>query len=130
MDEVPRVAFCLLVAGGRGLLVHRNPGRLVYPDVWDIPGGHIEAGETPEQAARRELAEEVGVNATDLQWIDVRVNTPAETHVFATHRWEGEPTNLSPEEHDALGWFTPEEADGLRLAVPEVREILQLAISP
>lgn len=129
MDEVPRVAFCLLVADGRGLLVHRHPGRLVYPDVWDIPGGHIEPGETPEQAARRELAEEVGVNATDLQHIDVRVNTPAETHVFAAHRWDGEPANLSPEEHDALGWFTPEEAAELHLAVPEVGEILRLAVS-
>lgn len=57
----------LVVAGlmrraGRGLLLHRSPTRAWYPDCWDLPEGHIEAGEASDAAAlRRELVEELGV---------------------------------------------------------------------
>jgi 8-oxo-dGTP diphosphatase len=34
---------------------------------WDIPGGHIEKGETPEEAARREVYEETGTQLASLQ---------------------------------------------------------------
>ena len=30
----------------QALLCHRSPDRAWYPDVWDLPGGHVEAGET------------------------------------------------------------------------------------
>lgn len=41
---------------GGGLLLCRKKGR----DTWETPGGHIEAGESPIEAARRELWEETG----------------------------------------------------------------------
>lgn len=45
---------------------YRHPFRKV---VYDIPGGAIEAGETPSQAAVRELEEETGYTAEKLEWI-------------------------------------------------------------
>lgn len=36
---------------------------------WDIPGGHTELGESPEETARRELYEETGVNVGDLDYL-------------------------------------------------------------
>lgn len=127
MGEIHRLSFCVLLRNGRALLVHRHPQRRLYPDVWDLPGGHIEPGETPEAAARREIGEELGVTVTGLERVPVPVHTPAVTHVFVARGWRGEPANLALDEHDAIGWFTPEEAAILRLAVPELAEILRAA---
>ncbi|KQP39754.1 NUDIX domain-containing protein [Pseudorhodoferax sp. Leaf274] len=50
----------LLDAQGRFLLTSRPEGK-VYAGYWEFPGGKLEAGETVEQALRRELQEEIGI---------------------------------------------------------------------
>ena len=50
----------LIDAQGRFLLASRPPGK-VYEGYWEFPGGKFEAGETLEQALRRELQEELGI---------------------------------------------------------------------
>lgn len=56
----PRAAGILFVNDGRVLLLKRAESADAG-GTWGFPGGHIEPGETPEQAARRETQEEVGV---------------------------------------------------------------------
>ena len=51
----PCAGLLIVAPGPRYLLLRRNDR-----DEWESPGGHIEAGETPEQAARRESLEEIG----------------------------------------------------------------------
>jgi len=46
------------------LLGRRAANREFYPDVWDVLGGHLEPGETSEQALVRELREEISVTPT------------------------------------------------------------------
>jgi len=55
------VVAVILLRSEELLLCHRSPTRRWYPDVWDFPGGHVEAGERPLNALRREVAEELGV---------------------------------------------------------------------
>jgi 8-oxo-dGTP pyrophosphatase MutT (NUDIX family) len=56
-----RVVLGALVREGRVLLVHRSPNKRAYPNVWDLPGGVIEFGESELSALTRELHEELGV---------------------------------------------------------------------
>jgi 8-oxo-dGTP pyrophosphatase MutT (NUDIX family) len=55
----------LVACDGRVLLCHRSPGRRWYLDVWDLPGGHVEAAESPARAPVREVHEELGVSIAE-----------------------------------------------------------------
>lgn len=55
-----RLAGCIIKnSEGKILLVHRNTPKR---NQWEIPGGKIDEGENPEQTARREILEELGID--------------------------------------------------------------------
>lgn len=68
-NPIPAATGLVLDGRGRILLVLRNkePGK----NQWGLPGGFVETGESPEQAARRELEEEAGIKASGATLIDV-----------------------------------------------------------
>jgi 8-oxo-dGTP diphosphatase len=117
------------------LLGRRAANREFYPDVWDVPGGHLEPGETGEKALVRELREEIGVTPT--RWASLgesRESLPGGNgsmvlHLYAVTSWNGAPRNLSPEEHSEVSWFTVKDACRLTLAHPSYPEILRRAAS-
>ncbi|MEO3887774.1 NUDIX domain-containing protein [Nonomuraea sp. B5E05] len=45
-----RIVTAVLRDGDRVLLCHRSAGRRWNPDVWDLPGGHVEEGEDPKES--------------------------------------------------------------------------------
>ncbi len=108
-----------LVRNGRVLMVHRSPARRWYPDVWDLPGGHVEPGENQRAALVRELREELGVDA-EVGGEPIARTTAEDfvMDVWAVHAWSGEPVNAAPEEHDDLAWLTPQDLLGRALAHP------------
>ncbi len=56
-----RVAGALVVDDdGRLFFQRRSPHRRLFPNCWDIVGGHLEPGETIEEALHREVVEETG----------------------------------------------------------------------
>lgn len=62
-----RTARCLLTDGAHHLLVvHAGGGRDRRPR-WGLPGGHLDLGEKPEEALRRELVEELHLEVSDLE---------------------------------------------------------------
>ena len=127
---IHHVVFGALVRDGRVLLCHRHPERRLYPDVWDFPGGHVEPGEDPVAALRRELREELGIEATELARLDVPVVVPgALTECFVVRSWTGTPSNLAPDEHDDLRWVLPADLASLKLAVPEIGALVREAIN-
>ena len=115
-DAAHEVVAALLVRDGRVLLCHRSAGRSWYPDVWDLPGGHVEAGETPREALARELEEELSILAEPGPEVASVVEAGLAMRIWLVEEWAGNPVNASPGEHDHLGWFSVSEAEELRLA--------------
>jgi ADP-ribose pyrophosphatase len=65
--RVPAVAYILpLLDDGRVVLI-RQYRPIVGAEIWELPAGTIEAGESPEACARRELVEEAGYEAGRLE---------------------------------------------------------------
>lgn len=108
------IVNALFLRDGSVLLARRSLHRTAYAGLWSFPGGHVEAGETFEQALLREVAEEV--NVTPLAYTPVaRIadpNTqaePATYHIYAIDVWNGDPS-IVDQEHTELRWVTFEEA--------------------
>jgi len=91
------------------------------PHKWEFPGGKIDSGETAEECLRRELQEEIGIQAR------IGRSLPASTHQYPTftitlHPFvciieEGE---IVLHEHAALLWLQPSELHSLDWAEADV----------
>lgn len=94
---------------GRVLLAERRPGT-VGAGYWELPGGKIDPGEAPAQAAVRELWEELGVRVQELEPWRVHthdfVSTRLRIHLFHVRSWSGDPTGR---EGQRLAWVDPRQ---------------------
>jgi ADP-ribose pyrophosphatase YjhB (NUDIX family) len=74
---------------------------------WGIPGGFIEYGEQPLEAARRELREETGIELENLEMVRVRA---LNRHIEMLFRAESDDTpQIKSREIKDFGWFAPDE---------------------
>lgn len=113
----PKIAAgCVIVRGERVLLVKRGiePGY----GKWVFPGGHVDRGETVEEAALRETREECGVVAEidDLLGLYSYPGRPVIIVVFRAHLAPGSPEPYAADETLEVGWFTADEIAGIPLA--------------
>ena len=94
----------LLRADGAFLLTSRPEGK-VYAGYWEFPGGKLEAGESVEQALRRELQEEIGITIEDCQpWQTERIDYPhamVQLNFCKVTQWQGE---LEMREAQSFAW--------------------------
>ena len=83
----------LIDPDGRFLLTSRPQGK-VYAGYWEFPGGKLEAGETVEQALRRELIEELGITIGPVQPWRVEIvdyeHARVRLHFCKVFDWTGE----------------------------------------
>ncbi|WP_067695149.1 NUDIX domain-containing protein [Nocardia jejuensis] len=116
------LVYCRIERDGAVLLVRRAPG-VFLAGRWELPGGGIEPGERPEQAAVREVAEETGLSIEVIaersvySWMDV-AGRPLRIHarIFDVTEYDCRAVTLNPDEHDDHAWVTPDQAEDLDLA--------------
>ncbi len=117
--SVIEVVAAVAVREGRHLVCQR-PAHKRHGGLWEFPGGKLEPGETLQEAVRRELAEELGVEGTEAGPCLATFHDPGSPYRVAFHpvTFRGEPRCL---EHAALAWATPAELAALPLAPSDRR---------
>ncbi|MFF3918645.1 NUDIX domain-containing protein [Streptomyces sp. NPDC001852] len=76
----PTMSAAAVLRDGEGRFLIVKPG---YKPGWNLPGGGVDKGETPAQAARRELLEELGIDqAIGRLLVSAFVRTPAGGHMY------------------------------------------------
>ena len=96
---------------GRVLLAERKNDQ-PFKGLWEFPGGKADAAETPEQALRRELAEELGIAITRFERLASIDHdyTDRLVHIdfFLVTEWRGEVRAMDGQ---GLKWLLPAEID-------------------
>jgi 8-oxo-dGTP diphosphatase len=108
----PMPASLIVVRFGSSVLMLLNPWRRQ----WELPGGRREPGETARRAAVRELAEETGIEAVDLNFVAVAecdLRRPGRREYTAIYRTDllDAPQLVVNEEALAFLWWDPRSSE-------------------
>jgi len=132
VDEVSAGGLVIDATGTKGLLIGRRDLKDQSRErlLWSLPKGHIEEGETPEQAAIREVQEETGIEseiARELGVIDFWFMAGGKRIHKTVHHYLFKETggHLAPQitEVDDVGWFPLSEIVEL-LAYPDEKKLI------
>ena len=95
--------FAAVVRDDERYLICQRPLEKRYGGLWEFPGGKLEPSETMFEAARREMLEELGVEATEIGDSLLAIADPGSAFVieFVPTKFRGTPVCL---EHMALSW--------------------------
>ena len=115
--QVRVVVGAAIVRDGR-VLACRRTAPSAAAGRWELPGGKVEAGETPDAALVREVGEELGVVIAVSRWLGGQASISHELvlRVALAALVDGEP---DPVEHDAVRWLGPGELDDVRWLDPD-----------
>lgn len=108
-------ASYLILKKGEEILLMRRCNTGYQDGNYQVPAGHIDAGELPTEALIREMKEEIGITIKPeyIRFVHTGFRPKADStgdrvdYYFEVDRWEGEVTNTEPEKCDDLLWVTP-----------------------
>lgn len=122
----PHFAGVILRHGSHIFLLQRNEFSKFWPNYWGFPGGKLESDEATFDAARREIAEEIGIEISTehIIWaIDILahyIEGDRRNTLYLFDTFEGMPENLEPKIHSNIGWY--ELSNLPSPMIPHVRE--------
>ena len=124
---VKRVICAVIVRDGRALLARRAPGQK-HEGLWEFPGGKVEAGESPEDALRREIREELETEIRVGELIDTIEYDYPDFHLsmkcYACTILSGD---LHLVEHEAARWLTAEQLGSVEWLPADITLIPKIA---
>lgn len=134
INQYIHVAIAILHQQNKFLLQLRDdiPG-IIYPGHWGLFGGHIEPGETPDVAVKRELLEEIGYIPPILSKFNCYSDSKVVRHVYhalltvelnALVLSEGWDMDLLTPEQIRQGEHYSQKADQVRPLIPPTQQIL------
>jgi ADP-ribose pyrophosphatase YjhB (NUDIX family) len=85
IKSIPEVAIAIIYNDQQQFLMQLrdNKPNILYPGVWGLFGGHLEAGESPEIGLVRELAEEINYVPVDIEFFAIYADEIAKRYVFS-----------------------------------------------
>lgn len=102
----------------RAFIQRRSADRALFPNCWDIVGGHVEPGETPEQALHREIAEETGWELREIllplgefTWLGSDHESRHERDFLVTVNGDLDNPQLEQDKHQEYRWIDADELD-------------------
>lgn len=108
--ERPKIGVNVFLVKDGKVLMGKRIGKVGY-GTWGLPGGHLEMGESLAFCAKRELLEETGIKAQEVEFLHL-INGPREddhshyVHInFLAKNWEGKPEVTEPDKFEAWEWF-------------------------
>ena len=123
-----RVVAALIVKDGKILVCQRTKHQTM-PLKWEFPGGKIEEGEQPRDALRRELEEELGIDATIGDEVarikhEYRSGNSVELRFFVVREFRGELENRIFRD---MQWAERSELPALDFLEADVKLVSDLA---
>ena len=118
----------IIICGNKILLFRRdNKPDIPNPDTWTLPGGGVDDGETPEEAIKRELVEEVSKTPERLEFLFKRKKEDGKINYMYgafINKGEAHKYKLGNYEGQDVAFFTLNEALKLNLP-PQFKEFLE-----
>lgn len=109
VDQIVEVAAAVIQQDDGSILLASRPLDKPYAGYWEFPGGKLETGESARDALRRELAEELGIEADVVYpWlcrIYAYQHATVRIRFLRVRRWRGE---LCPREGQSISWQWPD----------------------
>ena len=130
-------AYALAVDDSGRVLLCRVAPSIIPGEVWTLPGGGLDFGESPEVGVLRELAEESGYEGEINALLDASSHIFTDSHgakvhavriVYRVRVTGGELRDEVDGSTDTCGWFTPDQAITANI-VELVRRVLPMAIA-
>ncbi|MFF4496861.1 NUDIX hydrolase [Streptomyces sp. NPDC001546] len=120
--EVWAVGAVVLNRDGKAFAQRRSPGRRLFPDCWDIVGGHVEAGESLLDTLTREVREETGWRVRRVRCLlgittwtgDDGRGTRREADYLVEVDGDLDHPALEWNRHTAYDWFGPDDLPRLK----------------
>ena len=89
-NDTPNSVLIVVQKGNKILVVERSKTDQWMPLHWSYPGGHIQKGETPYYAAKRELEEETGIKAKTVVYSGIRDTTSGKMYIYLCDEFDGD----------------------------------------
>lgn len=106
----PKIGVNVFVIRNEKILMGKRIGKVGY-GTWCLPGGHLEMGESLAFCAKRELFEETGIKAENVEFLHLINGARNDdrshyVHInFLAKNWEGEPKVTEPDKFETWEWF-------------------------